>query len=71
MEEDMILFVGARQYIQGSPLFQHKVEKYPILFVGEDVLIPLNKYEEDKKLKEVLKPFPSFIVKPFKQVLGK
>jgi hypothetical protein len=66
MEEEMILFVGARKYIQGSPLFQHKVEKYPIKFIGEDVLIPLNKYDKDEKLKEILKPFPSFIVRPLK-----
>lgn len=67
MEEgEAILVVGARRYIQGSPMFQHKVEKYPIRFVGEDVLIPLDKYEEDEKLKELLKHFPSFIVKSYK-----
>lgn len=54
-----VLIVGARKYIQGSPLFAHKVATYPIEFVGEDALVPEEKFEAIKDLFEKL---PAFLV---------
>lgn len=50
---------GARRYIQGYPPWQPKVEKYPIRFEFDDVVMPLAKYEEDESLKKTLGNFES------------
>lgn len=57
-----IRLVGARKYIQGYPPYQPKVQSYPIEFVGEDALIPLEKYEEDEKFKRTFENFPSYVI---------
>jgi len=53
---------GARRYVQGFPSWQSKVEKYPIWFEFEDVVIPLSKYEEDESLKKALGNFKSEVI---------
>jgi hypothetical protein len=57
-----VRIVGARRYIQGYPPFQHKVLSYPIEFVGEDALMPLEKYESDEKFKKIFEKFSTLIV---------
>lgn len=56
-----IRLIGARRYIQGYPPWQPKVEKYPIVFEGEDAVMPWAKYEEDENLKKAFKNFKSEI----------
>jgi len=54
-----VLIVGARKYIQGSALFMHKVTTYPIEFVGEDALVPEEKFEA---IKDMFEKLPAFLV---------
>lgn len=52
-----IRLIGARKYIQGSPYFQPLVEKENIVFSEEDVILPLEKFEENKKFREACSKF--------------
>ena len=57
-----IRLIGARKYLQGHPVYVSKCVKYPIVFEGEDALMPLSKYEEDENLKKVFGNFKSEII---------
>lgn len=57
-----IRLINARKYIQGFPSWQSKVEKYPIMFEGEDAVMPWAKFEEDENLKKVFKNFKFEII---------
>lgn len=59
---EKIRIIGARRYVEGYPAWQPKVEKYPIWFEFEDVVIPLAKYEEDESLKKALENFESEVM---------
>lgn len=54
-----VLIVGARKYIAGSAPFMHKVKTYPIEFVGDDALVPEEKYED---LRDQFANLPAFVV---------